>query len=145
MATSVKAQNANDFTVQGKELLAGITFTDNGIRDFCLRNKVDANKDGVITAIEAKAVTNLSLMNFKSFMRNIKSYDDLKYFPNLQSFHAGYTYVETIDLSCCPMLKELDLSDCRMLKEVILAEGCKPEIKYPVAYKGEQVKIVYKR
>ena len=75
---------------------------------------------------------------------DIKSYEDLQNFPNLEYFHAGMTYLETIDLSCLPKLKELDLSDCRMLKTVVLAKGCKPEIKYPVAYKGEQVKVVYK-
>ena len=120
-------------------------FKDDGIKDFCLRNKVDVDKDGVISKEEAAAVTRLSLMNFKSFMRNIKSYDDLQYFPNLEYFHAGMTYLETIDLSCLPKLKELDLSDCRMLKTIVLAKGCKPEIKYPVAYKGEKAKIVHKR
>ena len=54
------------------------------------------------------------------------------------------TYLETVDLSSCKKLKEVDLSDCRMLKTVVLAKGCKPEIKYPVAYKGEQPKVIYK-
>lgn len=120
-------------------------FKDDGIKDFCLRNKVDVDKDGVISKEEAAAVTRLSLMNFKSFMRNIKSYDDLQYFPNLEYFHAGLNYLETIDLSCCPKLTEIDLSDSRMLKTIVLAKGCKPEIKYPVAYKGEKAKIVHKR
>lgn len=120
-------------------------FKDDGIKDFCLRNKVDADKDGVISKEEAAAVTRLSLMNFKSFMRNIKSYEDLQNFPNLEYFHAGMTYLETVDVSCCPKLTELDLSDCRMLKTIVLAKGCKPEIKYPVAYKGEKAKIVHKR
>lgn len=124
---------------------ASFMFKDDAIKDFCLRNKVDVDKDGVISKEEAAAVTRLSLMNFKSFMRNIKSYDDLQYFPNLEYFHAGMTYLETIDLSCLPKLKELDLSDCRMLKTIVLAKGCKPEIKYPVAYKGEKAKIVHKR
>jgi hypothetical protein len=84
-------------------------------------------------------------MNFKSFIRNIKSYEDLKFFPNLEYLHAGMTYVDTLDVSCCPKLKELDLRDCRMLKTIVLAKGCKPEIKYPVAYKGEQAKVVYKK
>lgn len=131
------------FTVsQPVELVA---FADEGIRDFCLRDKkIDADKDGSITIDEAKAVTKLSFMNFRSFIRNIKSYEDLKFFPNLEYLHAGMTYVETIDLSCLKNLKELDVSDCRMLKTLILAKGCKPEIKYPVAYKGEQAKVVYK-
>lgn len=124
---------------------ASFMFKDDAIKDFCLRNKVDADKDGVISKEEAAAVTRLSLMNFKSFMRNIKSYEDLQNFPNLEYFHAGMTYLETIDLSCLPKLKELDLSDCRMLKTIVLAKGCKPEIKYPVAYKGEKAKIVHKR
>ena len=124
---------------------ASFMFKDDAIKDFCLRNKVDADKDGVISKEEAAAVTRLSLMNFKSFMRNIKSYEDLQNFHNLEYFHAGMTYLETIDLSCLPKLKELDLSDCRMLKTIVLAKGCKPEIKYPVAYKGEKAKIVHKR
>lgn len=122
----------------------GLVFQDAGIKDFCLRNKVDTNKDGEISAEEAQAVTSLSFMNFRSFIRNIKSYEDLKYFPNVERFHAGMTYLETVDVSACPKLKELDLSDCRMLKTIVLAKGCKPEIKYPVAYKGEQAKVVYK-
>lgn len=121
-----------------------VAFADAGIRDFCLRNKVDTNNDGEVTVDEAALITRLSLMNFRSFMRTIGSYDDLKYFPNIEYFHAGMTYQETLDLSCCEKLKEVDASDCRMLKTIILAKGCKPEIKYPVAYKGEQAKVIYK-
>ena len=124
--------------------VGNIAFKDEGIKEFSVRNKLDTNKDGEISVEEAQAVTVLSLMNFKSFMRNIKSYEDLKYFPNLERFHDGMTYQETVDVSCCPKLKELDLSDCRMLKTIVLAKGCKPEIKYPVSYKGEKAKIVYK-
>jgi hypothetical protein len=126
-------------------VLIAVPFADEGIKEFCLRNrKIDADQNGEISIDEAKAVTKLSLMNFKSFIRNIKSYEDLKYFPNLEYFHAGYTYADTLDLSCLKKLKELDVSDCRMLKTIILAKGCKPTIKYPVAYKGEQAKVVYK-
>ena len=132
------------FTVgQPVELVA---FADEGVRDFCLRDKkIDADRDGSISVDEAKAVTRLSLMNFRSFIRNIKSYEDLKYFPNLEYLHAGMTYVEALDLSCLKKLRELDASDCRMLKTIILAKGCKPDIKYPVAYKGEPVKVEYKK
>lgn len=143
---SLEDLKANYFTVEVKELPSGIAFEDEGFKEFCLRDKrLNVDKDDIITEDEAKSATRLSLMNFKSFMRNIKSYADLKYFPNLEYFHAGYTYAETIDLSCCPKLKEVDLSDCRMLKEIILAKGCKPDIKYPVAYKGEKAKVVYKK
>ena len=123
-----------------------IVFKDDGIRDFCIDwyKTIDANKNGQVSVEEAKAVKELSLMCFKSFIRFIKTYDDLKYFPNLEYFHAGTSYAEKIDLSGCPKLKKLDLSDCRMLKTIVLAKGCKPEIKYPVAYKGEQAKIEYK-
>lgn len=124
-----------------------ITFKDDGIRDFCIDwlKTVDTNKDKQVTVEEAAAVKELSLMCFKSFVRNIKTYEDLQYFYNLEYLHAGFTYAETVDVSCCPKLKELDLSECRMLKTIVLAKGCKPQIKYPVAYKGEQAKIVYKK
>lgn len=122
-----------------------LTFVDQGIKDFCLRTKeINTNNDEEITVEEAKAATHLSLMVFKSFIRNIKSYEDLKYFPNLTYFHAGLTYLETLDVSCCPNLKELDATDCRMLKTIVLAKGCKPEIKFPVAYKGVKAKVTYK-
>lgn len=125
--------------------VSDIVFKDDGIRDFCLRNKIDTNKDGNISLEEAAAATRLSLMNYRSYVRNIKSYEDLKYFPNLEYFHAGFSYVETVDVSCCPKLKELNVSDCHMLKIIVLAEGCKPEIKYPMAYKGMQAKLIYKK
>ena len=135
----------NYFTIEVKELPSEIVFEDEGFKEFCLRDKrLNVDKDNMITEEEAKAATRLSLMSYKSFIRNIKSYEDLKYFPNLEYFHAGLNYVETIDLSCCPKLKEIDLSDSRMLKTIILAKGCKPEIKYPVAYKGEPAKVIYK-
>lgn len=118
---------------------------DDSIRDFCMRNKVDANKDGRISLDEAEATTKLSLMNFRNFMRNVRSYEDLQYFPNLEYFHAGFSFVRTVDVSCCPKLKELDVSDCQMLRKIVLAEGCNPEIKYPAAYKGVQAKLIYKK
>jgi hypothetical protein len=143
--TVLEDQKANNYTVEVKESPSGIVFKDEGFKDFCLRDKhLDADRDGMITEEEAKAATKLSLMNFRSFMRNIKSYEDLKYFPNLEYFDAGTTYQETVDVSCLPKLKELNLGDCRMLKTIVLAKGCKPEIKYPVAYKGEQAKIVHR-
>ena len=137
-------KDKSDGCCKKKDGSQNIVFQDESIKAFCLRNKVDTNKDGEISLDEAKATTKLSLMNFKSFMRTIKSYEDLQFFPNLEYFDAGMTYAETIDLSGCPKLKELDLSDCRMLKTIVLAKGCKPEMKYPVAYKGEKAKIVYK-
>lgn len=86
------------FTVELKELPSGIVFQDAGFRDFCLRDKrLNADKDNMITEEEAKAATRLSLMNFKSFMRNIKSYDDLKYFPTWNfSMPAIHTKIRLI-------------------------------------------------
>lgn len=151
MAPEITGMPDNDPTREAVKVVfynekpdASFMFKDDAIKDFCLRNKVDTDKDGIISKEEAAVVTRLSLMNFKSFMRNIKSYEDLQKFPNLEYFHAGLTYSETVDVSCCPKLTELDLSDCRMLKTIVLAKGCKPEIKYPVAYKGVKAKVEYK-
>ena len=147
---SIETIKENYFTVSVKEISGPnnvIVFKDNGIRDFCIDwlKTVDTNKDKQVTCEEAAAVKELCLMCFKSFIRTIKTYDDLQYFPNLEYFHAGLSYAETVDVSSCPKLKELDLSECRMLKTIILAKGCKPEIKYPVPYKGEKAKVVYKK
>lgn len=107
-----------------------VNFQDKGIEDFCLRAKgIDADKDGKISIAEAAAVEKLSLMSFKSFIRSIKSYEDLKYFPNIEYFHAGFSYADTLDLSHNPKLKEIDCSDCRNLKVILLPNGCKSEIK----------------
>lgn len=143
---SIETIKQNYFTVTLKELPLGIAFKDKGIRDFCIDwlKTVDTDKDGQVTPEEAAAVKELCLLSFKKFIRIIKDYDDLQYFHNLEYFHAGTSYAETVDLSACKNLKELDVSNCRMLKTIILAKGCKPEIKYPVAYKGKQAKVIYK-
>ena len=143
---SIDELKKNYFTVKMMETADDpIIFVDEGIKDFCLRNKhIDADKNGEVSWIEAHEAKELSLMNFKSFIRNIKSYEDLKYFPSLKYIHLGFTYVEDIDLSCCPNLKEIDASDCRMLRTIILDGACNPEIKFPVPYKGVPAKVVVK-
>ena len=134
----------NYFTVSMSEITgSNIVFADEAFKAFCLFHKLDVNGDKEMSIDEAKAQTRLSLMNFKSLMRTVKTYEDLQYFPNLEYFHAGMSYVDTLDVSCCPKLKELDASDCRKLQVIVLAKGCKPEIKYPVAWKGENPKLVY--
>jgi hypothetical protein len=121
-----------------------VEFADDGFKAFCLRDKkIDVNKDGIISTEEAAATKKLSLKNKRNFIRIINSHEDLKNFPNLEYFNAGFNYLETIDVSRCPKLKKLDVSDSRTLVTIVVAEGCKPEIKYPVPYKGERAKIVF--
>ncbi|MBO7337117.1 MAG: hypothetical protein J6W49_01265 [Paludibacteraceae bacterium] len=139
---SLDSLKAKYFTVavNGDEI---IEFADEAFKAFCLRTKkADANKDGGISRDEAAALKKLSLMNFKSFVYTVKSFKDLKYFPNLETFHAGLNFEERIDLSSCPNLKDLDLSDSRMLREIVLAKGCEPVIKQ-YAYPSEPLKITY--
>lgn len=122
-----------------------VTFQDSGIKAFCVEwlKNVDTNHDGEVSKAEALRTTTLNLMPFKSFIRVIKNYDDLKWFPNLESFIAGSTYVETLDLRHNPKLTFLRVSECRALKVIILAEGCDPEIVHEGGWLQETPKVIY--
>ena len=122
-----------------------ITFQDSGIKGFCVEwlKNVDTNHDGEVSKAEALQTTTLSLMSYKSFMRIIKTYDDLKWFPNLESFSAGSSNVDTLDLRHNPKLKLVRVSECRALKTIILAEGCQPEIVYEGGWLKEAPKVIY--
>lgn len=130
----VPGNNPLGTTVQKKKVLPDslITFQDDGIKRFCVRNRhIDTNRDGQISINEASQITTLSFMSFKSFICVINSYDDLKYFPKLAYLHAGSSRADTLDLSKNPDLKVLDVSDCRALTTIIVAKGCNPEIIMP--------------
>ena len=122
-----------------------ITFQDRGIKDFCVEwlKNVDANHDGEVSKAEAQRVTSLNLMSFKSFIRVIRIYDDLKWFPNLESLSVGTSYVDTLDLRNNPKLTFLRVSECRALKVVILAEGCQPEIIHEGGWLQEAPQVLY--
>ena len=122
-----------------------ITFQDRGIKDFCVEwlKNVDTNHDGEVSKAEALHVTTLSLMSYKSYIRIIRTYDDLKWFPNLESFSAGSSYVDTLDLRHNPKLKLLRVSECRALKTVMLAEGCQPEIIHEGGWLQEAPRVIY--
>jgi hypothetical protein len=122
-----------------------ITFQDRGIKDFCVEwlKNVDTNHDGEVSKAEALRTTTLNLMPFRSFIRVIRNYDDLKWFPNLESLSAGSSYVDTLDLRHNPKLTFLRVSECRALKVVILAEGCQPEIIHEGGWLQEAPKVIY--
>lgn len=88
----------------------------------------DKNKDGKLSVGEAEEVTKLVLMYpSRKDMFMISTYDDLRFFPNLEYLDAGKSFVEVIDLSHNPRLKEINLYGCQWpgLKEVRYAEGVK--------------------
>ena len=122
-----------------------ITFQDRGIKDFCVEwlKNVDTNHDGEVSKAEALRTTTLNLMPFRSFIRVIRNYDDLKWFPNLESLSAGSSYVDTLDLRHNPKLTFLRVSECRALKVVILAEGCQPEIVHEGDWLQEAPRVIY--
>lgn len=144
----VPGNNPLGTTVQKKKVLPDslITFQDDGIKRFCVRNKqIDTNRDGEISVREAMQVEGLSLMSFKSFICIISRYDDLKHFPNLEWLHAGSSRADTLDVSENNALKVIDLSDCRSLTTVILAKGCHPEIVMPRnLYDGKEPEVIVK-
>ncbi|MBQ7663817.1 MAG: hypothetical protein IJS43_01170 [Bacteroidaceae bacterium] len=144
----VPGNNPSATDVQKKKVLPDslITFQDDGIKRFCVRNKhIDTNRDGEISVREAMQAEGLSLMSLKSFICIITRYDDLKHFPNLEWLHAGSTKADTLDVSGNKALKMLDLSDCRALSTVIVAKGCHPEIIMPRnLYDGKEPEVIVK-
>ena len=53
-------------------------------REQRIKERADLDKDGKVSLQEAQAITNLSLMAARIDMFSIKSYEDLRHFPNLE-------------------------------------------------------------
>lgn len=85
-----------------------------------IKVQADADRDGKVSEQEAKAVISLSLMANRSDMFQISSYDDLRYFPNLEYLYTGYTDVDTIDLRNNPKIREVDYTGARSKNLTIL-------------------------
>lgn len=118
----VDAAAADTFMVDFNNKEQILQFKDRNVK-WCALNMWDANKDGELTVGEAEAATRLMLMypNRKN-MFMISTYDDLRFFPNLEYLDAGASRVTAIDLSHNPKLQEVNLYNLDWSKQV--------EVKY---------------
>ena len=77
-----------------------IVFTDSHVKAVCVEHW-DTNGDGELSEEEASAV--ISLHNYFSFDTQVTSFDELRYFTNLNSIHSidfySYSNLKTIQLS----------------------------------------------
>ena len=89
-------------------------------REQRIKERADLDKDGKVSLQEAQAIINLSLMASRIDMFSIKSYEDLRHFPNLEYLHTGYTTADTIDLSHNPKIREVDFSGAKSPNLVII-------------------------
>ena len=102
---------------------------------------IDTDHDGVITAGEAAAATQL-ILDRGGRSNIITNYDFLPYFTNLETLSVGNTPAESIDLRPLKNLKRVNFTNAIFLKEVILPKGCNPEMFF--AQDQERPTIIHK-
>ena len=77
---------------------------DEGFREYCLERH-DKDKDGRLSKDEVLAVT--SMINYDA--RNIRSFEGIEYFGNLEKLYWGYCDVPNLDLRYNTRLKRVRL------------------------------------
>ena len=111
-----------------------ITFADHNIERRALLNG-DTDGDGLISRAETDSLKSLNLTQYRTDMFEVKTYEDLALFPNLEKLWLGESKVETIDLSKNWNLKFVNIQSDNV-KTIILAVGCTPKLAYPM-HSGE--------
>ena len=104
-----------------------IEFADANTKQICL-NQWDTNKDGEISIEEAKQVTAIGRFSYYSGYKNMKTFDELKYFTNVTTVDEGA-------FSSCDSLTSITLpagmitignsafQNCKSLKSIVLPNG----------------------
>lgn len=106
-----------------------LTFADPHVESRALLN-ADLDGDGHISKVEADSLKSLNLTQYRTDMFEVKTYEDLALFPNLEKLWLGESRLETVDLSNNWNLKFVDIQSDNV-KTVILAVGCTPKLSYP--------------
>ena len=111
-----------------------ITFADPEVGLCALRNG-DIDGDGVMSKAEADSLKSLNLTSYRTHMFQVKTYEDLALFPNLEKLWLGESHIDTVDLSKNWNLKFVCIQSDN-LKAIVLAVGCTPKLAYPM-HSGE--------
>jgi len=106
-----------------------VVFVDKGVEK-CALKAGDRNQDGILSREEADSLEELNLTPYRIDIFEVKSYEDLKNFPNLKKVWLGDSEVKELDLS--PNYKlELVCVQSEALELLTLAVGCQPKLIMP--------------
>lgn len=108
-------------------------------------NAGDTDRDGQLTREEAAAIQSLDLSSTRSDLFTVRTYEDLRYMPNLRRLWTGTTRLDRIDLSANTQLEWIYI-ESPSIQTLILARSCTPEIVMKQEWMGEplpQPEIIY--
>lgn len=108
----------------------------------CALKSGDINEDGVLSKAEADSLTVLNLTVYRIHIFEVKTYEDLKKFPNLRKVWLGESELEKVDLSANYLLEFVAVQSPR-LHELVLAVGCYPQLVTPNSEGALTVRRVY--
>ena len=108
----------------------------------CALKSGDFNEDGVLSKAEADSLTVLNLTVYRIHIFEVKTYEDLKKFPNLRKVWLGESELKTVDLSANYKLEFVAVQSPN-LRELVLAVGCCPQLVTPHSEGALTIKRVY--
>ena len=121
-----------------------IQFKDEGLKFYCL-HAADRNRDGEISYNEAAMSKQINCeYGGRRFLRYITTYEDLVFFVNLEKLFLGVSNVKELNLTANKKLVLINMNALDELDTLILAEGCNPEIIYPLSKQDGGLTIFHK-
>ena len=108
----------------------------------CALKSADINEDGILQKAEADSLTVLNLTVYRSHIFEVKTYEDLKLFPNLKKVWLGESEIQELDLSPNYKLEVVAVQSTN-LKTLVLAVGCYPQLITPTIEGSLTIKRVY--
>lgn len=108
----------------------------------CALKSADINGDGILQKAEADSLTVLNLTVYRSHIFEVKTYEDLKLFPNLKKVWLGESEIQELDLSPNYKLEVVAVQSTN-LKTLVLAVGCYPQLITPTIEGSLTIKRVY--
>ena len=108
----------------------------------CALKSGDIDGDGVLSKAEADSLTVLNLTVYRIHVFEVKTYEDLRFFPNLRRVWLGESSLESVDLSANYKLEFVAVQSPG-LRELVLAVGCYPQLVTPNSEGSLTVSRVY--
>lgn len=90
--------------------------TDPGFKYYCELMEFDADKDGVLTVEEARAVTEINVSEWHKVFQKIESLAGIEYFTSITSLKCYGNNISSLDLSKNTLLTELNVATNRLVE-----------------------------